>query len=73
MKLLTLVGPALRYVAGGVTSLAGKSDKNPKTSSLLTIMGMAAGWFGMDPGSLASIGSMLVKAGTLLQSIGATQ
>ena len=59
MMLLRLVGPALRLVAGGVNKLAGSADDSPKTSSILTVMGMLGGLVGLTPDSLASIGSML--------------
>ena len=73
MNVFALIGPALRLVSRGVGKLAAKSDENPKTSSFLTVFGVLAGYVGVDPGSLASVGRVLIQIGELLQRAGATQ
>ena len=69
MPYLAFVGPALRFLNKGVSKLADKSDTNPKTSAAITLLSAGAGWFGINPASLAAVGKALVALGTLLQSI----
>jgi len=45
MKLLSFVGPSLRLMSNGMMNVAEASDKNPKTSSGVVVVGGMASMF----------------------------
>ena len=69
MNYLAFVGPALRLLNKGVNFLADKSDLNPKTSGIAALVGAGAGWAGLRPQDVDTLGAALVKLGGLVQAV----
>ena len=64
-----LVGPALRAVASGITTVAGKADATPtkgKTVDIATLIGLGAGYLGLDADTRAALGKLMVLLGQAL-------
>ncbi|MGH6954162.1 MAG: hypothetical protein ACREGL_08275 [Alphaproteobacteria bacterium] len=58
-----LVGRAIQALAARAGQIGETAENHPRTSAWLTLLGTAATVVGLEPGSLISIGGLLVRIG----------